>query len=242
MQSTEEGLLQVDELVQTFTHCCSWFIGPFYHLVRVFHPDFIKPLLMAPGRSTPRLLICSWKQIPQNDDLYCIQPPGRCPWCLGFIFEEISYRPFTPYVNVNVVFCLHAASITVKDELIYDHLRPWLGESNISKWNCEEIKMNRKWKLSLINVGSLSINHSLTFRSFIKHRTERVAKQRCWVVTQEAAANSSVSLWYSEGLRCKVQHINKHNACKIHTCVSVTRHSVWLSTQTTSVPKWVHIT
>ncbi|TWW63857.1 cytochrome P450 4F3 [Takifugu flavidus] len=69
MQSTEEGLLQVDELVQMFTYCCSWFIGPFYHLVRVFHPDYVKPLLMAP------------------------------------------------------------ASITVKDELIYDHLRPWLGNS-----------------------------------------------------------------------------------------------------------------
>ncbi|GLD63362.1 docosahexaenoic acid omega-hydroxylase CYP4F3-like protein [Lates japonicus] len=69
MQSTEEGLLQVDELVQTHKHSCSWFLGPFYHLVRVFHPDFVKPLLMAP------------------------------------------------------------ASITVKDELIYDHLRPWLGQS-----------------------------------------------------------------------------------------------------------------
>ncbi|KAK5847759.1 hypothetical protein PBY51_016863 [Eleginops maclovinus] len=69
MQSTEEGLLQVDDLVQMYTHSCSWFIGPFYHLVRLFHPDYIKPLLMAP------------------------------------------------------------ASITVKDELIYGHLRPWLGHS-----------------------------------------------------------------------------------------------------------------
>ncbi|XP_077369835.1 cytochrome P450 4F3 isoform X1 [Festucalex cinctus] len=69
MQSTEEGLLQVDELVQTYKHSCSWFLGPFYHLVRLFHPDYVKPLLMAP------------------------------------------------------------ASITVKDELIYGHLRPWLGES-----------------------------------------------------------------------------------------------------------------
>ena len=53
MQSTEEGLLQADELVQTYKHSCSWFIGPFYHLVRVFHPDYVKPLLMAPGRATP---------------------------------------------------------------------------------------------------------------------------------------------------------------------------------------------
>ncbi|CAJ1086973.1 cytochrome P450 4F3 [Xyrichtys novacula] len=69
MQSTEEGLLQVDELVQTYKHSCSWFIGPFYHLVRLFHPDYVKPLLMA------------------------------------------------------------SANITVKDELIYDQLRPWLGQS-----------------------------------------------------------------------------------------------------------------
>lgn len=49
MQSTEEGLLQAEELVQMFTYCCSWFIGPFYHLLRVFHPDYVKPLLMASG-------------------------------------------------------------------------------------------------------------------------------------------------------------------------------------------------
>lgn len=69
MQSTEEGLQQVDELVKTYKHSCSWFFGPFYHLVRIFHPDYVKPLLMAP------------------------------------------------------------AKITVKDELVYNHLRPWLGHS-----------------------------------------------------------------------------------------------------------------
>lgn len=53
MQSTEEGLLQVDDLMQKYTHSCSWFIGPFYHLVRVFHPDYVRPLLLAPGRVTP---------------------------------------------------------------------------------------------------------------------------------------------------------------------------------------------
>ncbi|XP_038154841.1 cytochrome P450 4F3 isoform X1 [Cyprinodon tularosa] len=69
MQSSEEGLQQVDELVQTYKHSCCWFLGPFYHLVRVFHPNYVKPLLMA------------------------------------------------------------SANITVKDELIYGHLRPWLGNS-----------------------------------------------------------------------------------------------------------------
>uniref|UniRef100_A0AAX7SMW8 aromatase n=1 Tax=Astatotilapia calliptera TaxID=8154 RepID=A0AAX7SMW8_ASTCA len=69
MQSTEEGLQRVDDLVQTYKHSCCWFLGPFYHLVRLFHPDYVKPLLMAP------------------------------------------------------------ASITVKDELIYHNLQPWLGNS-----------------------------------------------------------------------------------------------------------------
>ncbi|XP_034030491.1 cytochrome P450 4F3-like [Thalassophryne amazonica] len=69
MQNSEEGLHQSDDLVQTYKHSCSWFLGPIYHLVRVFHPDFVKPLLMAP------------------------------------------------------------ASVTVKDELFYGHLRPWLGQS-----------------------------------------------------------------------------------------------------------------
>ena len=54
MRSTEEGLLDVDELVQTYKHSCSWFLGPFYHMVRLFHPDYVKPLLMAPGTMTAR--------------------------------------------------------------------------------------------------------------------------------------------------------------------------------------------
>ncbi|KAM9333924.1 cytochrome P450 4F3 [Symphorus nematophorus] len=83
MQSTEEGILAVDELVQTYKHSCSWFLGPFYHLVRLFHPDYVKPLLMAP------------------------------------------------------------ASITVKDELIYGHLRPWLGQSLLLS-NGEEWSRRRR--------------------------------------------------------------------------------------------------
>uniref|UniRef100_A0A3P8TAA8 Cytochrome P450, family 4, subfamily F, polypeptide 3 n=1 Tax=Amphiprion percula TaxID=161767 RepID=A0A3P8TAA8_AMPPE len=83
MQSTEEGLLQVDDLVQKYKHSCCWFLGPFYHLVRLFHPEYVRPLLMAPG------------------------------------------------------------SITVKDELIYDHLRPWLGQSLLIS-NGEEWSRRRR--------------------------------------------------------------------------------------------------
>ncbi|MGH0171919.1 UNVERIFIED_CONTAM: hypothetical protein FKN15_062139 [Acipenser sinensis] len=49
MKNTEEGLQAVDELVRTHVHSCSWWLGPFYPLLRFFHPDYIKPLLMAPA-------------------------------------------------------------------------------------------------------------------------------------------------------------------------------------------------
>uniref|UniRef100_A0A3P9B2L0 Docosahexaenoic acid omega-hydroxylase CYP4F3 n=1 Tax=Maylandia zebra TaxID=106582 RepID=A0A3P9B2L0_9CICH len=49
---TEEGFQLMDDMVKTYKHSCSWVLGPFYHLVRLFHPDYIKPLLMAPASMT----------------------------------------------------------------------------------------------------------------------------------------------------------------------------------------------
>ncbi|XP_048870627.1 cytochrome P450 4F3 [Brienomyrus brachyistius] len=67
MQNTEEGLQAVDQLVSTYQHSCAWFLGPFYTLIRLFHPDYTKPILLAP------------------------------------------------------------VAVTLKDELFYGFLRPWLG-------------------------------------------------------------------------------------------------------------------
>ncbi|KAM6957934.1 cytochrome P450 4F3 [Tautogolabrus adspersus] len=103
MQSTEEGLLKVDELVQTYKHSCSLFLGPFYHMVRLFHPDYVKPLLMAP------------------------------------------------------------ASITVKDELIYGHLRPWLGQSLLLS-NGEEWYRKRRLLTPAFHFDILK-NYVLTFNT-----------------------------------------------------------------------------
>ncbi|XP_061088832.1 cytochrome P450 4F3 [Conger conger] len=79
IQSTEEGLQSVDELVRRYRHSCTWFLGPFYTLVRLFHPDYTKPILTA------------------------------------------------------------SAAITIKDELFYGFLRPWLGPglllSNGEHWS-----------------------------------------------------------------------------------------------------------
>uniref|UniRef100_A0A3Q4HAC9 Leukotriene-B(4) omega-hydroxylase 2-like n=2 Tax=Neolamprologus brichardi TaxID=32507 RepID=A0A3Q4HAC9_NEOBR len=52
IQGREEGFQLLDDLVQTYKHSCYWVLGPFYHLVRLFHPDYIKPLFMAPASMT----------------------------------------------------------------------------------------------------------------------------------------------------------------------------------------------
>uniref|UniRef100_A0A096LVW6 aromatase n=2 Tax=Poecilia formosa TaxID=48698 RepID=A0A096LVW6_POEFO len=103
MQSTEEGLQQVDELVQTYKHSCSWFFGPFYHMVRVFHPDYVKPLLMA------------------------------------------------------------SANITMKDEFVYGHLRPWLGRSLLIS-NGEEWSRKRRLLTPAFHFDILK-NYIVTFNS-----------------------------------------------------------------------------
>lgn len=104
LQCTEEGLQHTDELVQTYTHSCSWFLGPFYHLVRLFHPDYVKPLLMAPGGATHMKL-------------------------------DIFFAELLKHIHkLHLPLChLRAASITKKDDLIYGHLRPWLGEFSTLK-------------------------------------------------------------------------------------------------------------
>ncbi|XP_062859604.1 cytochrome P450 4F3 [Trichomycterus rosablanca] len=52
IRTDEVGLQEVDDLVRTYRHSCAWFLGPFYDIVRFFHPDYIKPLLLAPATMT----------------------------------------------------------------------------------------------------------------------------------------------------------------------------------------------
>uniref|UniRef100_A0A3B1JWU4 Cytochrome P450 family 4 subfamily F member 8 n=1 Tax=Astyanax mexicanus TaxID=7994 RepID=A0A3B1JWU4_ASTMX len=47
---------EVDELVREYRHSCAWFLGPFYNIVRLFHPDYIKPLFLA--SETDSLCVC----------------------------------------------------------------------------------------------------------------------------------------------------------------------------------------
>ncbi|XP_063078074.1 cytochrome P450 4F3 [Engraulis encrasicolus] len=104
MQSHEEGFRSVDELVRTYRHSCAWFLGPFYNLVRFFHPDYIKPLLLAP------------------------------------------------------------ASVTIKDELFYGLMRPWLGQSlllsNGEQWSRQRRLLTPAFHFDILKSYVLIFNQS----------------------------------------------------------------------------------
>ncbi|KAL7869678.1 hypothetical protein AOLI_G00136660 [Acnodon oligacanthus] len=52
IRTDEVGMQDVDELIRTYRHCCAWFLGPFYNIIRLFHPDYLKPLLLASASIT----------------------------------------------------------------------------------------------------------------------------------------------------------------------------------------------
>ncbi|XP_051958215.1 cytochrome P450 4F3 [Xyrauchen texanus] len=52
MGHNEEGLQAVDEIIRKYVHSCAWYLGPFYNMVRLFHPDYVKSLLAASASIT----------------------------------------------------------------------------------------------------------------------------------------------------------------------------------------------
>ncbi|XP_059689072.1 ultra-long-chain fatty acid omega-hydroxylase [Gavia stellata] len=53
-KSTEEGLQQVDELVARYRHGCLWWLSPWIPILRIFHPDTLRPILLASAFIAPK--------------------------------------------------------------------------------------------------------------------------------------------------------------------------------------------
>uniref|UniRef100_H3AKP5 Cytochrome P450 family 4 subfamily F member 22 n=1 Tax=Latimeria chalumnae TaxID=7897 RepID=H3AKP5_LATCH len=45
--NTEEGLQEILHIYECYVNVCTWWMGPFYPIVRVFHPNYAKPILLA---------------------------------------------------------------------------------------------------------------------------------------------------------------------------------------------------
>ncbi|XP_023594536.1 docosahexaenoic acid omega-hydroxylase CYP4F3-like isoform X1 [Trichechus manatus latirostris] len=54
IRSSEEGLQYTQGLASTFGDVCCWWVGPLHAVVRIFHPTFIKPVLLAPAAIAPK--------------------------------------------------------------------------------------------------------------------------------------------------------------------------------------------
>lgn len=61
VQSTEEGMQSFEELVRHYSHSCLWWLGPWCPIMRLFHPEAIKPVLQASGNQGQRALGTIWK-------------------------------------------------------------------------------------------------------------------------------------------------------------------------------------
>ncbi|XP_042714880.1 ultra-long-chain fatty acid omega-hydroxylase-like isoform X3 [Chrysemys picta bellii] len=48
-QNTEEGMQCVDELIGRYSHSCLWWFGPWFPILRLFHPEVVKPVLLESG-------------------------------------------------------------------------------------------------------------------------------------------------------------------------------------------------
>ncbi|XP_053907879.1 ultra-long-chain fatty acid omega-hydroxylase-like isoform X2 [Cuculus canorus] len=53
-KSTEEGLRQVDALVAQFRRGCLWWAAPWLPVLRLFHPDTLRPILLASAFIAPK--------------------------------------------------------------------------------------------------------------------------------------------------------------------------------------------
>ncbi|XP_042527156.1 cytochrome P450 4F3-like [Dipodomys spectabilis] len=54
IRSSEEGLRCLQGLARAFETACLCWLGPWQPVVRLFHPDFIKPVLLAPAAVAPK--------------------------------------------------------------------------------------------------------------------------------------------------------------------------------------------
>ncbi|XP_074927242.1 ultra-long-chain fatty acid omega-hydroxylase isoform X3 [Chelonoidis abingdonii] len=52
--NTEEGMQFVDELVGRYGHSCLWWFGPWLPILRLFHPEAVKPVLLESAAIAPK--------------------------------------------------------------------------------------------------------------------------------------------------------------------------------------------
>lgn len=114
IRSSEEGLLYTQGLASAYGDVCCWWVGPWHAVVRIFHPNYIKPVLFAPGShpSGHSLLTAEVSVLP---------PAGQVTWiqtgeavtemplplsCLDPHLPHLWSCLLTPRVCLCDVFCL----------------------------------------------------------------------------------------------------------------------------------------
>ncbi|XP_078285507.1 cytochrome P450 4F2-like [Rhinoraja longicauda] len=153
VDQNEEGMRKIAQLVLEFPLTMKTRFGPLKHIIHLFHPDYIKPVVLAsadslwvPGRIGDVVHLWSGDGL-----LYCtatnrtlVAPVIRgSEEGLALVNEIVKthvtccltwFGPLYPIVRLfhpSYIKCvlLASAPIAVKDELFYGFLRPWLGNT-----------------------------------------------------------------------------------------------------------------
>lgn len=103
IRSSEEGLLYEQGLASTYGDVCCWWVGPWYAVIRIFHPAYIKPVLFASGRhpSVHSLLIAEVSVLPPAGQVTQVQTGG------AVVETPLPLSHLNPHLPISSHVCSH---------------------------------------------------------------------------------------------------------------------------------------
>ncbi|CAM2095147.1 unnamed protein product [Caretta caretta] len=82
-QNAEEGMQCVDELVGGYSHSCLWWFGPWFPILRLFHPEAVKPVLLESVAIAPKDYLFYGFLKPWLGECPFFWAWICCAWCHG---------------------------------------------------------------------------------------------------------------------------------------------------------------
>ncbi|XP_019358144.1 PREDICTED: cytochrome P450 4F22-like [Gavialis gangeticus] len=100
VQSTEEGLQSFEELVRHYSHSCLWWLGPWRPIVRLFHPEAIKPVLQASVAVVPKDPLFYGFLKPWLGEGLLLSNGQRWGWHRHMLTPAFHFNILKPYVKI----------------------------------------------------------------------------------------------------------------------------------------------
>ncbi|KYO20513.1 cytochrome P450 4F22-like [Alligator mississippiensis] len=100
VQSTEEGMQSFEELVRHYSHSCLWWLGPWCPIMRLFHPEAIKPVLQASVAVAPKDPLFYGFLKPWLGEGLLLSNGQRWGWHWRMLTLAFHFDILKPYVKI----------------------------------------------------------------------------------------------------------------------------------------------